>query len=141
LLVLLTGTGKTEIFIEDIVRLKKQKKNLKALVIAPTRKLRDQIFARLQLRLPPDLQGLTSDNVLNDNADFLVQTSAYLHRHYYKIPADRFDHIVVDDAHHAAAHGLCNILEHFSATHMLSVTATPDRFDCISRNHYFSFGS
>jgi competence protein ComEC len=26
-----------------------------------------------------------------------VQTSAYLHRHYYKIPAHHFDYIVVDD--------------------------------------------
>ena len=130
LLVLPTGTGKTEIFIEDIVRLKEKEPSLKALVIVPTRKLRDQTLARLQLRLPPHLQGGTSDDVLNDaKADFLVQTAAYLHRHYYKIPADRFDYIVVDEAHHAAAYGLRNILEHFSPTHMLGVTATPDRFD------------
>lgn len=130
LLVLPTGTGKTEIFIEDIVLLKEQEANLKALIIVPTRKLRDQTLARLRLRLPPHLQGLTSDDVLNNNtADFLVQTSAYLHRHYYKIPAAHFDYIVVDEAHHAAAHGLRNILEHFSPKHMLGVTATPDRFD------------
>ena len=130
LLVLPTGTGKTEIFIEDIVRLKEQDPGMKALVIVPTRKLREQTLARLQLRLPPHLQGRTSVDVLNGNsADFLVQTAAYLHRHYYKIPADRFDYIVVDEAHHAAAHGLRNVLEHFSPTHLLGVTATPDRFD------------
>ncbi len=130
LLVLPTGTGKTEIFIEDIVRLKEQEPSLKALIIVPTRKLREQTQARLQLRLPPYLQGRTSVDVLNDNtADFLVQTSAYLHRHYYKIPADRFDYIVVDEAHHAAANGLRNILEHFSPRHMLGVTATPNRYD------------
>ncbi|MGB3221991.1 MAG: DEAD/DEAH box helicase, partial [Desulforhopalus sp.] len=87
-------------------------------------------MARLQLRLPPNLQERTSVDVLIEkSADFLVQTSAYLHRHYYKIPTDRFDYIVVDEAHHAAAHGLRNILEHFSPTHLLGVTATPDRFD------------
>jgi superfamily II DNA or RNA helicase len=130
LLVLPTGTGKTEIFIEDIVRLKEQDPGLKALIIVPTRKLREQTLARLQLRLPPHLQERTSVEVLNGNsADFLVQTAAYLHRHYYKIPPDRFDYIVVDEAHHAAAHGLRNVLEHFSPTHMLGVTATPDRFD------------
>jgi superfamily II DNA or RNA helicase/SOS-response transcriptional repressor LexA len=130
LLVLPTGTGKTEIFIEDIVRFKEQDPGLKALVIVPTRKLREQTLARLQLRLPPHLQGRTSVDVLNGNSsDFLVQTAAYLHRHYYKIPADRFDYIVVDEAHHAAAHGLRNVLEHFSPTHLLGVTATPDRFD------------
>jgi hypothetical protein len=61
LLVLPTGTGKTEIFIEDIVRLKEQKPGLKALIIVPTRNLRNQTLARLRLRLPPHLQGLTSD--------------------------------------------------------------------------------
>jgi superfamily II DNA or RNA helicase/phage repressor protein C with HTH and peptisase S24 domain len=130
LLVLPTGTGKTEIFIEDLVRLKKHDQDLKALVIVPTRKLREQTMARFKLRLPHHLQERISDDILSENtADFLVQTTAYLHRHYYKIPADRFDYIVVDEAHHAAAHGLRNILEHFIPTHLLGVTATPERFD------------
>ena len=130
LLVLPTGTGKTEIFIEDIVRLKEEDPGLKALIIVPTRKLREQTLVRLQLRLPPHLQNRTSVEISNGNsADFLVQTAAYLHRHYHHIPPDRFDYIVVDEAHHAAARGLRSVLEHFSPTHMLGVTATPDRFD------------
>lgn len=130
LLVLPTGTGKTEIFIEDIVRLKEHDPNLKVLVIVPTRKLREQTLARFKLRLPFLFQGITSIEVLNDNtADFFVQTAAYLHRHYYKIDADRFDYIIVDEAHHAPAHGLRNILEHFRPTHLLGVTATPERLD------------
>lgn len=130
LLVLPTGTGKTEIFIEDLVSLKQQYPDLKALIIVPTRKLREQTLARFKLRLPYHLQDSVSVDVLSkETADFLVQTTAYLHRHYYKIPADRFDYIVVDEAHHAAAHGLRNILEHFCPTHLLGVTATPERFD------------
>jgi len=130
LLVLPTGTGKTEIFIEDLVRLKERDPDLKALVIVPTRKLREQTLARFKLRLPYKFQDNVSDEIISENtADFLVQTAAYLHRHYYKIPADRFDYIVVDEAHHAAAHGLRNILEHFRPTHLLGVTATPERFD------------
>lgn len=130
LLVLPTGTGKTEIFIEDIVRLKKDSPQLKALIIVPTRKLREQTLARLKLRLPQQYQGGCSQNILDDNsADFFVQTAAYLHRHYYKIKADYFNYIVVDEAHHAVARGLRNILEHFIPEHLLGVTATPDRFD------------
>lgn len=130
LLVLPTGTGKTEIFIEDLVRVRQQAGSLRALIVVPTRKLRQQILARLVLRLPPELQSSCSVDILKDEkADFFVQTSAYLHRHYYKIPADRFDYIVVDEAHHAAALGLHNILEHFTPTHLLGVTATPERFD------------
>lgn len=130
LLVLPTGTGKTEIFISDLVRLKEQEQDLKVLVIVPSRKLREQTLARFKLRLPSQYKNRTSIDVLNENsADFLVQTTAYLHRHYYKIPADRFDYIVVDEAHHAAANGLRNILEHFTPTHLLGVTATPERLD------------
>lgn len=36
---------------------------------------------------------------------------------------------MVDEAHHAAAHGLRKILEHFTPSHLLGVTATPERFD------------
>jgi len=130
LLVLPTGTGKTEIFIEDIVRLKEQNKELKALVIVPTRKLRGQTLARMKLRLPVQLQGRTSDDVLGDRAAAIyVQTSAYLLRHYYKVRPDCFDYIVVDEAHHAAAHGLRKILGHFTPHHLIGVTATPERFD------------
>ncbi len=130
LLVLPTGTGKTEIFIKDIADLKCNDPELKALIIVPTRKLRDQTLSRLRLRLPDKLKDSVSIDVLNDShADFLVQTSAYMHRHYYKIPADYFNYIVVDEAHHAAAHGLQSILSHFSPVHLLGVTATPERFD------------
>jgi superfamily II DNA or RNA helicase len=130
LLVLPTGTGKTEIFIEDIVRLKQQDSHLKALIIVPTRKLRHQTLSRLKLRLPIQFKNNTSTDILNPaDADLFVQTTAYLHRYYYRIPADSFDYIVVDEAHHAAAHGLRNILEHFNPTHLLGVTATPERTD------------
>ena len=130
LLVLPTATGKTEIFIEDIVRLKKVQPDLRALIIVPTRRLRKQTIARLKLRLPPQLKASVSDQLLSDTkADFFIQTSAWMQRHYYKIPADYFDYIVVDEAHHAPAAGLRSILQHFTPTHLLGVTATPDRTD------------
>ncbi len=130
LLVLPTGTGKTEIFIEDLVRMKSLSPDLHSLIIVPTRKLRKQTIARLQLRLPIHYRDqVTTDVFSGDNASFWVQTAAYLHRHYYKIPADRFDYIVVDEAHHAPAQGLSKILEHFTPSQLLGVTATPERFD------------
>lgn len=130
LLVLPTGTGKTEVFIKDIEQLKEQDPGLKALVIVPTRKLRGQTLARFLLRLPVELQNCISDDVVGDTtSDIYVQTAAYLHRNYYKIAQDYFDYIVVDEAHHAAAHGLRKILEHFTPDHLLGVTATPERFD------------
>ena len=130
LLVLPTGTGKTEIFIEDMVLLKEQDSGLKSLVIVPSRKLRKQTLARLKLRLPSQYQASVSHNLLDDQEkDFFVQTSAWLQRHYYQIPPDRYNYIVVDEAHHSVARGLRNILEHFVPTHLIGVTATPERFD------------
>jgi superfamily II DNA or RNA helicase/phage repressor protein C with HTH and peptisase S24 domain len=130
LLVLPTGTGKTEIFIEDLVRMKSLSPDLRSLIIVPTRKLREQTLTRLQLRLPHKYQDqVTTDLFADDGAAFWVQTAAYLHRHYYKIPAVRFDTIVVDEAHHAPAQGLSKILEHFTPSYLLGVTATPERFD------------
>ena len=118
LLVLPTGTGKTEIFIEDIVRLKCENPNLRSLILVPTRKLREQTIERFGRRLPEKLKNLVSADLLSEG-DFLVQTTAYMHRHYYKIPPEHFDYIVVDEAHHAPAQGLKNILEHFTPTHLL----------------------
>lgn len=126
LLVLPTGTGKTEIFIEDIARLKKKQPSLKSLIIVPSRKLREQTINRLSTQ---SQSSITTDLLNGTHADCIVQTTAYLHRHYYKIPSGRFDYIVVDEAHHAPAQGLRNILTHFTPTHLLGVTATPDRTD------------
>jgi len=138
LLVLPTGTGKTEIFIEDMVRIKKRTGKLKALIIVPSRKLRDQTISRLKLRVPSSIQGcITTDVLLNPPADFCVQTTAYIHRHYYQLDATRFDYIVIDEAHHAAASGLRTILKHFSPIHLLGVTATPNRFDRQSLEEIF----
>lgn len=45
------------------------------------------------------------------------------------IPPDRFDYIVVDEFHHAAAASYRRVLEHFDPVFLLGLTATPDRTD------------
>ncbi len=42
---------------------------------------------------------------------------------------DRFDLIVIDEAHHAASKGYQAIVEHFTDAKILGLTATPDRLD------------
>ncbi|ORJ63412.1 DEAD/DEAH box helicase family protein [Geothermobacter hydrogeniphilus] len=127
LIVLPTGTGKTEIFIKDIERLKNRDRALKVLILVPSRKLRSQTIARLKLRLS------AYRNVIGDDCfgaqEIIVQTYAFLHRHYFKLPRDAFDYIVVDEAHHSVAVGLRSVLEHFNPRHLIGVTATPERFD------------
>lgn len=46
-----------------------------------------------------------------------------------EFPADYFDTIIIDEAHHALSDSYLRILEHFEAAKVLGVTATPDRGD------------
>lgn len=127
LIVLPTGTGKTEIFIEDINRLKTEMPDLSALIIVPTRKLRDQTIERFQQRGP--VLKCSRNLFLTKTHDITVLTSAYLQRHYFKVDSSKFDYVVVDEAHHAPAVGLRRVLEHFAPLHLIGLTATPDRLD------------
>ncbi len=46
-----------------------------------------------------------------------------------QLATDRFDYIVVDEVHHAAAGSYQRILEHFAPKFILGMTATPERSD------------
>ncbi len=46
-----------------------------------------------------------------------------------KFPADYFDTIVIDEAHHAVSDSYQRVLQHFAQAKVLGVTATPDRGD------------
>jgi superfamily II DNA or RNA helicase len=58
-------------------------------------------------------------------------------RRLAKFSATHFDAIIVDEAHHVLADGYRRILEHFSGTKVLGVTATPDRGDMRNLGTYF----
>ncbi|MBU2871114.1 DEAD/DEAH box helicase [Colwellia sp. E2M01] len=126
LIVLPTGTGKTEVFIEDF-RQEFAKGNItKSLAIVPSTELKKQLIERVKSQLPNINVG---ENVNNSNLDVIVQTSAYVLRHFRTIPTNYFDYILVDEAHRAAAHGLRNVLEHFTPKSLLGLTATDERLD------------
>ncbi len=126
LIVLPTGTGKTEIFIKDISSFLKDQGQFNTLIMVPSRKLREQTINRFRLRLP-DFAGHIGETV--SDTGVTVQTYAWLQRHYHEFAPNHFDYIVVDEAHHSAAVGLRQVLEHFTPEHLLGVTATPERFD------------
>ncbi len=44
-------------------------------------------------------------------------------------PPDRFDYVVVDEFHHAAADSYRRVLDHFRPRFLLGLTATPERMD------------
>jgi superfamily II DNA or RNA helicase len=128
LLLLPTGTGKTEIFLGDFHHLKATTPNLTGLILVPTSPLRDQALDRLALRLPEFTHG-TSYQRPGPNAGFMVQTYQHMTRHFEKYAPRAFDYIVVDEAHHAAAPGLRTVLQHFQPMTLLGATATDKRLD------------
>jgi superfamily II DNA or RNA helicase len=128
LLLLPTGTGKTEIFIEDFRRLKTSHTTLNGLILVPTRPLREQTLSRLVKRLPELTHGEGFQNP-GLQSGFMVQTYQHLVRHYQEFRPEAFDYIVVDEAHHAAAPGLRAVLEHFRPGTLLGATATDQRLD------------
>ena len=46
-----------------------------------------------------------------------------------QFPADYFNTIIIDEAHHCISDSYQKILQHFGSAHVLGVTATPDRGD------------
>jgi len=126
LIVLPTGTGKTEVFIEDF-RQEFSKGNIKnALAIVPSTELKNQLINRIKARLS---SIRVSEDFYHPEVDIIVQTSAYVLRHFRKISSTQFDYIMVDEAHRAASHGLRNVLEYFNTKNLLGLTATDQRLD------------
>ena len=130
LLVLVTGGGKTIIFskiIEDCVR-----RGERVLVLAHRGELLDQ--AADKLAKATGLQCAVEKAEQSCLGSFLrvvvgsVQTMQRETR-LQQFPADYFDAIIIDEAHHALADGYQRVLEHFPAARVLGVTATPDRGD------------
>lgn len=126
LIVLPTGTGKTEVFIEDF-RLEFSKGNVKkALAIVPSTELKKQLINRVKSQLPEIRAG---DDFYGSKIDVIIQTSAYVLRHFRNLSSEYFDYILVDEAHRAAAHGLRSVLEYFNPKNLLGLTATDQRLD------------
>ena len=126
LLILPTGTGKTEVFIADHHRQRKLGRAKRALVIVPFKDLRNQTKSRF-LKRNPSL--IVSSDITDTEADVIVQTTQAIQRSFFSLSLDYFDYIVVDEAHHAPAQGLKRVLEHFKPKTLLGCTATDKRLD------------
>ncbi|MCP5205816.1 MAG: DEAD/DEAH box helicase family protein [Hahellaceae bacterium] len=134
LLVLPTGTGKTEVFIEDHKRQYAENRAHRTLVIVPSTELKSQTIERFRNRNPNLKVGELVDS---QQLNVCVQTTAFMIRHYIKYDTKAFDYIVVDEAHHAPAQGLRRILEHFQPNTLIGVTATDGRLDQQSLSEIF----
>ena len=132
LVVAATGTGKTLISAFDFQRFLKAKPNANFLFVAHRAEilkqareayrgvLRNSAFGELWVggQDPDHFQQLfVSIQTLNNQLDQLQLTS------------DFYDYIVIDEVHHIAASSYRTVLERFSPSILLGLTATPERHD------------
>lgn len=58
-----------------------------------------------------------------------IRTYAYMCRHYTEFPADYYNYIVVDEAHHAVTPMLKRVIQYYEADFTVGLTATDQRPD------------
>ena len=130
LLVQATGTGKTIVFATIAGRIAAQGR--RTLVLAHRGELLEQ--ARDKIRAVTGLDcsiEKAEDSSLGTWESITVGSVQTLMREsrLQKFASDRFEAIIVDEAHHAASESYRRVLDYFSAAKVLGVTATPDRLD------------
>lgn len=142
-----TGTGKTAVAMAAPFLMAVPPRRV--LVLAPARQLRQQLARQFstqdQLRglaMLPDsvrtpqvmeMTGRSGDWTALEGADVVVALpNSASPVHYYpeqQPPADLFDLIIVDEAHHAPAQTWQAVLDYFPKARALLLTATPRRRD------------
>lgn len=138
LLVSATGTGKTLLSAFDAKKLGVSRllfvvhrENIAKAALASYRR----VFGE-QKRM-----GLYTGTERDIEADFLFSTVQTISReeHLSKFDSNRFEYIVVDESHRAGAASYARFLDHFNASFLLGMTATPERNDGADIFRYFDY--
>ena len=138
LVVMPTGTGKTIVFakiVEECVR-----RGYRVLIMAHRGELLDQaadkIFKATGLRSSVEK---AERSCLGEWYRVVVGSVQTLmsEKRLKQFPKDYFDVIIIDEAHHCISASYQNVLQYFSDSKVLGVTATPDRADMKNLGSYF----
>lgn len=132
LVVAATGTGKTVIAALDYARLcKPGRPRPRLLFVAHRAQILEQARATFRKALKdPHFGELVAGNAAAPATDAhvfaMVQT---LQRRIATIPRDHYDVIYIDEAHHGTAESWKQVIEHFTPSEIVGLTATPERTD------------
>ena len=115
LIVCPTGSGKSQIAIEDIIRLSREGNIHNALIMVPTKAIRADWENRMK--------------EVNVGIDITVElyNRTFLRRH--ELAPDYYDYILFDEAQHAQAANCAKTLQYFVPKYLIGLTATPERLD------------
>jgi superfamily II DNA or RNA helicase len=148
LLIAATGTGKTVVAAFDYQRLVESE-----ILPKDDGRLPSLLFIAHQRRILEQAQA-TFRNVLSDKSFgelFVGGERPSLGRHVFAsvqslgnhpeiYTKQKFDMVIVDEAHHSSAPSYLKILERLEAKQMLFMTATPERTDGVTIQEYFFNG-
>jgi len=132
LVVAATGTGKTMIAAFDYARVAQQLgRKPRLLFIAHRKEILHQALASFRCVVRDQNFGdlLVDGNDPGQRDHLFCSIQSYNSRNLIDEPADRYEYIVVDEFHHAAAPSYQALLGHVQPTILLGLTATPERSD------------
>ncbi|MST33840.1 HIT domain-containing protein [Acidimicrobiaceae bacterium USS-CC1] len=125
LVVLATGLGKTWLAAFSA----REATAKRVLFVAHREEILRQSRDVFRAVLPGCDAGLFTGDERALDSDVLFASVQSLGRNLHRWAADHFDLVVVDEFHHAAAPTYRRIIEHFTPSFLLGITATPDRLD------------
>lgn len=129
-----TGTGKTYLFtslINDIIAAyKKERKEINILIVAHRNELLEQISATLsRFGIPHGFIQGSREQTFWRRVQVGSIMSLLTDKNYYNIKRQKFDFIIVDEAHHSLAKTYVDLFNLFPDAKKLGVTATPWRLN------------
>ena len=125
LVVMATGLGKTWLAAFDTARPQFRR----VLFVAHREEiLRQSLDVFRRVRPDADL-GLYYGGEKHPDAGVLFASVQMLAGNLHLFAPDRFDYVVVDEFHHAAARSYRRVIDHFQPGFLLGLTATPNRMD------------
>ncbi len=125
LVVMATGLGKTLLAAFDSNRPEFRR----VLFIAHREEILHQSWDAFRRVRPDGRFGYFLGVDKDADADVLFASIQTLQRNLHRFDSDRFDYVVVDEFHHAAAPTYRRAIERFHPKFLLGLTATPDRLD------------
>lgn len=134
LLHLATGLGKTSVAVFDYAKFRSEQvqkgQPARALFVVHQNNILEQAKERFEEVLPDVSTGFfRNSHTKLPSSDVTFASFQSLTRGIDKLPADRFDYIVYDEAHHIEAKTYKTVVEHFKPAFQLGLTATPERMD------------
>lgn len=140
LVVAATGTGKTMVAAFDYRRWSAGRSPRPSLLfVAHREEILRQAMATFRAVLRDQNFGdlLVGGERPGQSEQLFCSIQSYNSNELWRLPADRYTYVVVDEFHHAAAPGYRRMLDHLSPQVLLGLTATPERSDALDVLSYF----